>query len=197
MSDTDSFQALLERVRAGDQAAAAELVRRYEPAIRRAVRFQIRDSRLRRQLDSMDVCQSVLCSFFVRAGLGQYDLDRPENLLHLLVRMARNKLATQARKAQVVRRDPRDITAEGEDASALIARGASPSAEVAGRDLLEEVRKRLSEEERALAEQRAAGREWAAIAAEQGGSPEALRKKLARALDRVAGELGLEEPDPE
>jgi hypothetical protein len=64
---------------------------------------------------------------------------------------------------------------------------------VAARDLLQEFRKRLSEEERALADQRARGREWAEIAAERGGSPEALRKQLARALDRVAQELGLEE----
>jgi RNA polymerase sigma-70 factor (ECF subfamily) len=192
MSDAESFQALIQRVRAGDQAAAAELVRRYEPAVRRAVRFQIRDNRLRRQLDSMDVCQSVLGSFFVRAASGQYELDRPENLLNLLVRMARNKLATQARKGQVVRRDLRDVTADNDDA-ALPARDASPSEEVAGRDLLAEVRRRLSEEERALAEQRAQGREWADIAAAQGGSQEALRKKLARALDRVADELGLDE----
>ena len=64
---------------------------------------------------------------------------------------------------------------------------------MAARDLLQEFRKRLSEEERALAEQRAQGREWADIAAAQGGSQEALRKKLARALDRVADELGLDE----
>ena len=38
------------------------------------------------------------------------------------------------------------------------------------------------------------GLDWAAIAAAQGGSAEALRKKLARALDRVAAELGLREP---
>ena len=33
----------------------------------------------------------------------------------------------------------------------------------------------------------------AEIAAERGGSAEALRKQLARALDRVAAELGLDE----
>lgn len=36
------------------------------------------------------------------------------------------------------------------------------------------------------------GLEWAAIAAELGGSPEALRKHFTRALDRVARRLGLE-----
>ena len=37
------------------------------------------------------------------------------------------------------------------------------------------------------------GREWADIAAEVGGSPEALRKKLSRTVERVAQELGLDD----
>ena len=34
----ESFELLIRRVRDGDEQAAAELVRRYEPAIRRAAR---------------------------------------------------------------------------------------------------------------------------------------------------------------
>lgn len=34
-----------------------------------------------------------MASFFVRAALGQYELDRPEQLLKLLAAMARHKLA--------------------------------------------------------------------------------------------------------
>ena len=45
---------------------------------------------------------------------------------------------------------------------------------------MREVRRRLSVEERRLADRRAERREWTEIAAEVGGSPEALRKQLAR-----------------
>src|SRR5438270_6266312 len=95
MPEADDFQDLIRRVRAGDEAAAAELVRRYEPAIRRAVRIRLADTRLARAFDSMDVCQSVLASFFVRAALGQYELDTPDQLLRLLATMVRHKLADQ------------------------------------------------------------------------------------------------------
>jgi hypothetical protein len=64
---------------------------------------------------------------------------------------------------------------------------------VAGAELLHEFRRRLSADERQLADQRAAGLGWNEIAAERGESPEALRKQLARAIDRVSQELGLEE----
>ena len=57
MSEANAFRDLIARVRAGDAAAAAELVRLYEPAIRRAVRVRLVDARLERLLDSMDVCQ--------------------------------------------------------------------------------------------------------------------------------------------
>ena len=46
----------------------------------------------------MDVDQSVLASFFLRTAAGRYDLDGPDQLIRLLVRMTRNKLASAARK---------------------------------------------------------------------------------------------------
>ena len=46
-------------------------MRRYEPAIRRAVRYRLVDPRLRRVCDTMDICQSVMVSFFLSAGFGE------------------------------------------------------------------------------------------------------------------------------
>jgi RNA polymerase sigma factor (sigma-70 family) len=192
MPEPTPFQELIGRVRAGEQDAAAELVRRYEPAIRRVVRLRLADARLRRAFDSMDVCQSVLASFFVRAALGQYDLGGPDQLLKLLGQMARHKVIDQARRQRAARRDVARV--EGGDLAGEAADAApSPSAQVAGRELLEKVRTRLSPEELELADLRADGREWADIGAERGESPEALRKRLARGLDRVARQLGLDE----
>jgi len=107
------FGELLRLVRAGDADAAAELVRQYEPEIRRTIRVRLTDPRLRRVVDSI-------------------------------------------------------------------------------RDLLAEVRRRLADDERYLAEQRAAGREWRDLADELGTAADTLRKKLSRALDRVAEGLDLE-----
>jgi RNA polymerase sigma-70 factor (ECF subfamily) len=195
MSEGEHFRDLIRRVRAGDDVAAADLVQLYEPAIRRAARVRLVDSRLRRVFDSMDICQSVLASFFVRAALGQYDLDGPENLLKLLVNMTRKKLADHAREQGAARRDYRRLQAGSHDLRDHAAAGTSPSQQVAGRELLAEFRRRMSDEERQLADERALNRDWAQIAADREASPEALRKKLTRAVDRVAHELGLDQPD--
>ena len=84
MADDDTFHALIRRVRAGDEDAAAQVVRRYEPAIRRLVRMKLTDPRLTRYLDSVDVCQSVMANFFVRMAAGQFELNTPDQLLKLL-----------------------------------------------------------------------------------------------------------------
>src|SRR4029079_15059120 len=110
-----SFELLIRRVRDGDQQAAAELVRRYEPAIRRAARVRLMDTRLNRLLDSMDICQSVMASFFVRTALGQFQLETPDQLLKLLATMARNKLAGQVQVHGAARRDFRRVVADPGD----------------------------------------------------------------------------------
>ena len=193
MPENPSFAALILRVRAGDPAAAAELVREYEPALRRVVRIRLRDSRLRRLLDESDVCQSVFASFFVRAALGQYDLDTPGQMLKLLSAMARNKLANQALKEQAGRRDHRRVEPVGPEGRELAAPGPSPSEQVALAELVQKCRACLSDDERRLADLRSQGRDWAGIAGQLGGSAEALRKQLARAASRVARQVGLEE----
>jgi hypothetical protein len=191
MAEGSPFRDLIARVRAGDEEAARELVRTYEPTIRRTVRLRLADPRLRRAFDSMDICQSVFGSFFARAALGQYDLDDPPQLLRLLVNMSRKKLIDHERHERAARRDISRTQGAGVMEYELASPQPTPSQEVAANELLQEMRKRLSPEERHLAEQRAAGRDWAGIAAEEGDSPDALRKKLGRAVDRVAGELGL------
>jgi RNA polymerase sigma-70 factor (ECF subfamily) len=154
----------------------------------------------------MDICQSVLASFFVRAAMGQYELDTPAQLLKLLATMTRNKLSNQVKGQRAARRDFRRI----EDhrggngggkfsvdlgVEALAGPDRTPSSDVATRELLQEARRRLSADELALLERREQGREWTEIAAELGSSPEAMRKRLARGIDRVAHELGLDQPN--
>jgi RNA polymerase sigma-70 factor (ECF subfamily) len=193
MTEALSFEELLRRVRAGDQAAARELVQRYEPTIRRAVRFRLADSHLGRLLDSMDICQSVLASFFLRAAAGQYNLEQPQQLVKLLTAMARNKLAFQARAQQRLCRDQRRVQSVGLDEGVFVAADPSPSQQVEGEELLREAQRLLSPDEREVLELRQEGLEWAVIAERLGGTAEGLRKKLARAVDRVAHQLHLDD----
>jgi RNA polymerase sigma-70 factor (ECF subfamily) len=193
MSGQDTFAHFIRRVRAGDEGAAADLVRRYEPLIRREVRLHLEDRRLGRLFDSMDVCQSVLASFFVRTAAGQYDLEQPDQLVRLLVRMARNKLASAARRQGRQRRDVRRVAADGGEALGQVAgAGPTPSEVVAGQELLVRFRAALGEEERRVADLRGEGLAWEEVASRLGGTAKARRMQLSRAVERVSRELGLQ-----
>lgn len=194
MTDQAAFAVFMSRIRAGDEPAASALVRHYEPLIRRLVRLQITRQGLRRLFDSMDVCQSVLASFFTRAGAGQYELDSPEQLIKLLVTMARNQLVSAARRQCSQRRDHRRIAAPAaERLHEIASRESSPSQKIAGRELLSRFQQQLTDEERQIAELRVHGLDWPAIARQLGGTPQARRVQLARAMQRASRELKLEE----
>lgn len=187
---------LLAKVRTGDAQAAEDLVRAYEPELRRAIRVRLTDARLRRLVDSVDICQSVLAGFFIRTAAGQYDIQSPEELLKLLVTMARNRVIDWARRQQATRRDGRrevSLTDENGLARPIAEDQSGPVSVVVNRDLMEKVRSRLAANELALMEQRVEGLDWNVIAAKSNEHPNAVRMRLTRALDRVAEELGLEQ----
>jgi RNA polymerase sigma factor (sigma-70 family) len=184
------FAPLLELVRKGDQQAAAELVRRYEPEVRRFIRFRLSTPALRRTMDSLDICQSVLFKFFVEVSAGRLHLQEPRQLAALLVTMARNKLYDRVREAQADCRDARRLV--GDEALGQVASAAdSPSEVLMVREILDAVTESLSEEERYLVAQRMAGRAWDDIATELGSTPDAVRKRMTRAIDEAAVGLGI------
>jgi RNA polymerase sigma factor (sigma-70 family) len=195
MAPTDAFAELLCRVRRGDADAAEELWRRFEPLLRREARLRLRDPRLRRRFDESDVCQSVMASFFVRAAAGQFDLDSPEQLQHLLLRMGRNRVATHVRRHEAECRDIRRAEQLPQNDREPVSPEPNPSQTVAWRELLQQFRDRLDVEERQVADLRGQGVAWADIVAQMGGTPDGRRVQLNRAIARVSGELGLVEGD--
>ncbi len=111
MTGQDEFLDLIRRVRSGDEDAATALVAQFEPFILRVARFRMRHrgdyDRLRYDVGSIDVCQSVFKSLFARLKAGRFDLNQPKDMEKLLVAMIRFKIANKARKLSVVWREIR------------------------------------------------------------------------------------------
>src|SRR5260370_27126512 len=113
--------------------------------------------------------QTVLASFLIRAAAGQYDLNSPEHLAKLLVRMTRNKIASLARKQRARPADQRRVEDSGLEEKVL-APAPSPSAVVAQRELLQEVQRRLNAQERQARSPRPAGPASPALTKQLGGT---------------------------
>ena len=105
--------------------------------------------------------------------------------------MARNRITNHALQQQAACRDHRRDRLLDREVEGPVDPSPGPGSAAEGRDLLEAVRGRMSDEERLIAEQWASGNDWAEIGAKIGARPDALRVRLGRAFDRVRRELGL------
>lgn len=191
MVKDEQFMELIERVRAGESDAAEDLIRLYEPEVRRFIRFRLASASLLRVFDSLDIWQSVLARFFVHLDGGQFDLQEPVQLRKLLMTMARNKVYDQIRGQRAGRRDVRRATGlTNQMLDTLAENRETPSQIVAREEILAAVHDGLSAEENYLFNERAGGRSWDALAGELQSQPDALRKRLVRAIDRVSAKLG-------
>jgi DNA-directed RNA polymerase specialized sigma24 family protein len=195
MLDNDTFHDLIRRAQQGEEAASQALVSECEPFIRRCARAQLISLRSRLSLDSDDVCQMVLARFFLVLARGDFEFAEAQDMFKLLNVMTHNLMLDELRKSRRQSRDRRreqDRMIGDLDVLDLVADPAgTPSKIVAGHEIIGEIRRRMSGDELYLLEQRAVGRGWADLAAEQGCQPDALRKKLDRAVQRVFGELDI------
>ena len=108
MSEAESAQVLLKRWRAGDEAAAGELYRRYSERLCALAQAQISE-RMARRFDADDILQSVFRTFFRRSRDGQFVGDHSSSLWRLLVRITLHKIQHQV---ELDTADKRDIRAE-------------------------------------------------------------------------------------
>ncbi len=185
MSEPSGFPELIRLARCGDEDAATRLTREFEPFILRFVRFRMRirsdHQRLRPELDSAEICQSIFKSLFVGLRRGRFELGQPDQLRKLLSAMVRLKVANRARRPNVTLREVLDVDAPRQRVDS----GSGPEKAVDDKELLDTILKRFAADELDLLIRRLDEQPWPAIAEAAGGTAEALRKKLTRALERV------------
>lgn len=99
----DDLESMLARVRAGDREAAAEVMQRYGPILRRRFRHKLGRS-LRRLFDSQELSSTVARRFdqFVRSG--KVRAETPGQLVALIEQIANNALARKIRVMENLQR---------------------------------------------------------------------------------------------
>ena len=192
--NADVLATLIQGIKLGNQNAAADFSRQYEPEVRRFIRFRLTDPRLRRLFDSVDVCQSVMARFFNHVRAGRISVEHPLQLLKLLTTMARNSLLDHARKAKVRHRIS-GHDADPEQMPDIKDPGITAVDQVEQADLVSLIRNKLRPDEQQALDKWMLGHGWDALSIEFHCEPDAIRKKLTRAIDRATKELGLLEDD--
>ena len=172
-----SSMVLLNRFRAGDRRAAAELFGRYWGRLRALTRSRLTD-RLTRRVDPEDVVQSVYRSFFSAASAGSYTLSCAGDLWRLLAGIARHKTLHQVRYQTAARRSvTREVAFDQTDEARRLK---SPAAIAEWADDLERIHSRLDPSAQRVLAMRLQGYQLAEIAKTTGRSERSVRRALAR-----------------
>ncbi len=186
-----SFDEHVQRLRAGDVEAIRQFVSKYEPYIRRTIRFRIQRSALQPVADSVDVCQSVMGSVLLRLVAGEFELQSEQDLRNLLMAIANKKFLMLARYEAAEKRARSRTKYLRDLPEPANYRPDDPAQPLLCEELLVEVAKRLSKQEADLLRRRQQGLSWNQIGSELQEEPMVLRQRLSRALRGVAVQLGI------
>jgi RNA polymerase sigma-70 factor, ECF subfamily len=192
MADSQSFAALMDDLRLGEQTAAQVVFSRYAQQLIALARRRL-DDRIQQRIDPEDVVQSVYKSFFIRHREGQLDVVNWQSLWGLLTLITLRKCAD---RAEYFRADRRDVNREAVTADASVAPawqvvvGREPFPEEAAQlaETVEELLRGLDEHERQIIELSLQGYSTQEISASLGRAERSvrrLRERVRLQLERV------------
>jgi RNA polymerase sigma-70 factor (ECF subfamily) len=183
------LRSFLDRIRAGDESAARELLGRYEAQVRLVVRRQI-PRLLRSRFDSIDFLQSVWATFFRRLRAGPERFEDPRYLVTFLAQVARNKVIDQYRRAASRKQDIRreePLSPPGPGAREPVADQDSASEIAEANEALGRLREWLPDDRREIIGLRLEGFSSREIAERLGLSERTVRRTLEDLRHRAEG----------
>jgi len=184
----DDFKSLMQRLGAGDEAAAEQIVNRYGDHLTHAIKRRLRSQRMRVRYATEDCLQSVWKSMF--SNIDQVArIKTPEHLMNYLAKVASNKLIDRDRQLRAQRNDVYrerklpEPDSPGHDALAV--QEPTPSQKVAVNDEWEALTKDLSSEIKGILELYRQGYKIDEIAEKTDRKPRGIRKIIQQFREQV------------
>lgn len=188
--DVDELSTFLKRIQAGDEAAARELLTRFEPEVRLVVRRQL-PRLLRSRFDSLDFLQSVWGSFFRRMRTAPTEFEDSRHLVGFLARAAKNKVIDEYRRAASRKNDmhrEEPLWDDGRAPRELPGSLDSPSEVAQANEMLGRLNELVPAERRTILELKAAGYSSKDIGARLGISERTVQRVIEELRRRLDGE---------
>jgi RNA polymerase sigma-70 factor (ECF subfamily) len=153
MTAGPTFPELMQRLRAGDDRAAALIFHEFARRLVGLARSRL-DAVMARKTDPESVVQSVFLSFFARQAEGRFELTDWDSLWGLLARITVRKCGHRIQHYRAARRDVGRETAPAADESSAsweaIARDPTPSEAAALTETVEQLLAELNERDRQI-----------------------------------------------
>lgn len=200
MSANDSFAELMQRLHAGDDAAARAVFERFAGRLVGLTRRHL-DDRLALKVDPEDVVQSAYKSFFVRYREAELLTGGWDGLWGLLTLIALRKCADRAAYYRADKRDvAREVTAGVSDSTPwagdfALAREPLPEEAAALAEMVEELYRKIDDpDERTILELSLQGFSAAEISESTGRAERSvrrLRERTRKRLERMQATAGI------
>jgi RNA polymerase sigma-70 factor (ECF subfamily) len=188
MDEHASFADVMARLRSGEDAAAAEVFERFSGRLLALARRQF-DSALRHKIDPEDVVQSAYKSFFVRFGIGKFELGDWGGLWGLLTLITLRKCADRVAYHRAERRNLAREAAPPANASGVwwegIDREPTPDEAVVFAEAVERLLGDLDADERPIVEMSLQGYTVPEISRQLGRAERSVRRLRERVRVRV------------
>jgi RNA polymerase sigma-70 factor (ECF subfamily) len=178
------LEALLERLADGDEAAAEEFLRKYEPLLRQVVR-RLLPPQLRSKLDTADVLQSVWADVVRGFKQGRWYFPDDARLRAFLVTMARNRFLDRVRQHSAALKHEERLAGPEQEA-AVPAQQPHPSEEAQANELWERMVELCPPEHRELLRLKRQGLPMSELVARTGLHEDSIRRILRTLLRQLA-----------
>jgi RNA polymerase sigma-70 factor (ECF subfamily) len=182
MSDPQSDQSFLRRLKADPSLAAVELDEKYRSRLCRKVEREM-NVRFRRKEDAEDVVQSAFRTFYRRKSQGEFSIDSGSDLWRLLETITRHKILKHVEKLDAGKRTSK--REQYPDGDQLQGQEPSPDQAAVAADLMEKVLAGLDESYVKVFHRRLQKYTEDEIATELSCTRAFVRAKLKRIRDRL------------
>jgi|GEM_PF-3247230 len=186
----DSFSQLWCRVQAGDQKAAAQIVERLRPGVLKLARRLLCVFGLKRLYDAEDACQWVLGNFLSPALHDAIPVTGYSGAEKYIYVMTRNHVLDLVRHHQPEREFRKEHpVSEPSVLASVPGSGADPGEAAYRLEILEHIHEGVPEDDWRLLLSRFMGRSWQELAADHNMTPDAVRMRFTRLVERVRTEF--------
>lgn len=185
MNTHDHYAQLLDGLKAGDEAAAKELLEQFGELVIRSLERRIKGTALQGLVSPSDIVQSTLVRLLTHID----EVREADDIPSYLRAMATWSLIRRIRMHYAQKRDARRQTRDESVLSGLVDTGETPSELVRIQEDYEKVMEGFTDDERTLAEAWLAGGCWDEAAVVLGATPETQQKRWSRLKERLRQRL--------
>jgi RNA polymerase sigma-70 factor (ECF subfamily) len=183
---TNPLDELIEKLATGDDTAAEEVFRTYEPVLRMVVRRQLSGG-LRAKFDSIDIVQSVWSDVLQGLREAKWNFRDPAHLRAFLITVTRNRFIDRVRQNRAAVQGQRSL-AETDVQQCAASTEPRPSEKVQADDVWQQMLSVCPPAHRELLNLKRQGKSLSEIAQHTGLHPSSVRRilyEIARRLEEL------------